>query len=42
VVELITAGRSGGLGMQATADSNGLSGNGLDSLTGYDTNGVDR
>ena len=42
VVELITAGRSGGLGMPATAESNGLTGNGLDSLTGYDTNGVDR
>ena len=42
VVELITAGRSGGLGMPATAESNGLAGNGLDSLTGYDTNGVDR
>ena len=47
VVELITAGRSGGLGMQATGDSsgmtgNGLTGNGFDSLASYDTNGVDR
>jgi D-xylose transport system ATP-binding protein len=42
VVELITAGRSGGLGMPAAPDINGLTANGFDSLTGYDTNGVDR